>query len=59
MYIVLGVLYEASPIPDHHLDAAPAGLALSALQVTNTPLTALLCRHHPDRHRQEERHHDG
>ena len=63
MYIVLGVLYESLAHPLTIISTLPsAGLgALLALQVTNTPLTviAFVGIILLDRHRQEERHHDG
>ena len=63
MYIVLGVLYESLAHPLTIISTLPsAGLgALLALQVTGHAADRdRLCRDHsPDRHRQEERHHDG
>ena len=63
VYIVLGVLYESLAHPLTIISTLPsAGLgALLALQIfQHRALADRLHRHHPaDRHRQEERHHDG
>ena len=63
VYIVLGILYESYVHPVTILSTLPsAGVgALIALLLTGTE-SEPHCghRHHPaDRHRQEERHHDG
>ena len=55
-------LREPRPSPDHHLDAAfgRAGRAAGAAGDQYAADRDRLRRHHPaDRHRQEERHHDG
>ena len=63
VYIVLGMLYEHLLHPITILSTLPtAGIgALLALLVTGTPLHHHRAdrRHPADRHRQEERHHDG
>ena len=63
VYIILGVLYESLAHPLTIISTLPsAGLgALLALQIVQRRADRdRLHRHHPaDRHREEERHHDG
>ena len=63
VYIVLGVLYESLAHPLTIISTLPSAgprRAAGAEAVQDRPVADRLHRHHPvDRHRQEERHHDG
>ena len=63
VYIVLGVLYESYIHPITILSTLPSagvGAILALMILHDGPERRRAHRHHPaDRHRQEERHHDG